>query len=89
MQRLTRTACLAFTLGTLAPLVQGQDLAPRSAALSVEQLTEQKSILPELTLEQAVELAVANNSSLKNASLETRRVADDHAANRARRFANT
>lgn len=89
MQRLTRTACLAFTLGTLVPLAQGQDLAPRSAALSVEQPPEQKSILPELTLEQAIELAVANNSSLKTASLETQRAADDLAANRTRRFANT
>jgi outer membrane protein TolC len=42
-----------------------------------------------LTLEQAVELAVANNSSLKTASLETQRAADDLAANRTRRFAGT
>ena len=72
MQRRTRTACLAFILGTLALLARGQ-----------------QSNLPELTLEQAVEQAVANNSSLKTASLETRRAADDLAANKTRRFANT
>jgi outer membrane protein TolC len=80
---------LAFTLGTLALLAQGQDFAPRSAALSVEQPAEQQPSLSELTLEQAVELAVANNSNLKTASLETQRAADDLAANRTRRFANT
>jgi outer membrane protein TolC len=80
---------LAFTLGTVALLAQGQDLAPLSPAITVEQPAGQQSILPELTLEQAVELAVANNSSLKTASLETQRAADDLAANRTRRFANT
>ena len=70
-------------------LARGQDLAPRSTALAVEQPAEQESGLPELTLEQAVELAVANNSSLNTASLETQRAADDLAANRTRRFANT
>ncbi|MBV9677630.1 MAG: TolC family protein, partial [Acidobacteriaceae bacterium] len=44
---------------------------------------------PLLTLEEAVEQAVANNSNLKTASLETRRAGDDLAANNTRRFANT
>jgi outer membrane protein TolC len=57
--------------------------------LSAAQPAGQQSSLPELTLGQAVELAVANNSTLKNASLETQRVADDLAASRTRRFANT
>jgi outer membrane protein TolC len=57
--------------------------------LSAAQPAGQQSSLPELTLEQAVELAVANNSSLKTAGLETQRVADDLAAARTRRFANT
>ena len=89
MQRSIRTACLALTLGMVGLLARGQDLAPRSTALPVEQSAEQQSNLPELTLEQAVELAVANNSNLKTASLETQRAADDLAANRTRRFANT
>ena len=43
-----------------------------------------------LTLDQAIEQAVANNSALKTASLDTLRAADDlAAANRTRRFANT
>ena len=49
----------------------------------------QEPNVPELTLDQAVEQAVANNSELKTASLETLRAADDLAANRTRRFANT
>jgi outer membrane protein TolC len=49
----------------------------------------QESSPPVLTLEQAIEQAVANNSALKTASLETLRAADDLAANRTRRFANT
>src|ERR1700739_2728785 len=89
MQRRTRTACLALTLGMIGLLARGQDLPARSTALSVEQPAEQQSSLPELTLEQAVDLAVANNSSLKTASLETVRAADDLAANKTRRFANT
>jgi outer membrane protein TolC len=89
MQRSIRTACLALTLGMVGLLARGQDLAPRSTALPVEQPAEQQSSLPELTLEQAVELAVANNSNLKTASLETQRAADDLAANRTKRFANT
>jgi outer membrane protein TolC len=80
---------LAFTLGTLALLARGQDFAPQSPAPTVEQAAGQESSLPELTLEQAIEEAVANNTSLKTASLETRRAADDLAANRTRRFANT
>jgi outer membrane protein TolC len=90
MKRSTRNACLAFTFGTLALLARGQDFTPRSAVLSAAQPAEgQQSSLPELTLEQAVELAVANNSSLKTASLETQRAADDLNANRTKRFANT
>lgn len=89
MKRSTRTACLAFTLGTLALLARGQELTPRSAVLSAAQPAGQQPNLPELTLEQAVDLAVANNSTLRTASLETQRAADDLAANRTRRFANT
>ena len=86
---LTRTACLAFSLVTLALLVRGQTVASLSPAPAVELATGQPSTLPELTLEEAVEQAVANNSSLKTAGLETRRAADDLDANRTRRFANT
>jgi outer membrane protein TolC len=89
MKRRTRTTCLAFTLGTLALLARGQTPAPLSPAPPVEQAAEEQPTLPELTLEDAVEQAVANNSSLKTASLETRRAADDLAANRTRRFAST
>lgn len=73
----------------LALMARGQDLTPRSAQLSAAQPAEQQPALSELTLEQAVELAIANNSSLKTANLETQWAADDLAANRTRRFANT
>jgi outer membrane protein TolC len=86
MQRSTRTACMVVILGTLA---QGQNLSNVSPPLTVEQAAGQQSNFPELTLEQAVEQAVANNSSLKTASLDTLRAADDLAANKTRRFANT
>src|SRR5579863_67625 len=86
---LTRTACLAFSLVTLALLARGQNVASLSPAPAVEPATGQPSTLPELTLEEAVEQAVANNSSLKTAGLETRRAVDDLAANKTRRFANT
>src|ERR1700733_14322312 len=89
MQRRTRTTCLAFTLGTLALLARGQNLASPFPAPTVEQAAGTQSNLSELTLDQAVEQAVANNSSLKTASLETVRAADDLAANRTRRLANT
>jgi outer membrane protein TolC len=89
MKRRTRTTCLAFTLGTLALLVRGQNPAPLSPPPAVEQAAAREANLPELTLEQAVEQAVANNSSLKTASLDTLRAADDLAANKTRRFANT
>jgi len=49
----------------------------------------QQIALPELTLEQAIEQALRNNASFTTARLETRRAADDLAANRTRRFANT
>ena len=89
MKRRTRTTCLAFLLGTLALLARGQNPAPLFPSPTVEQAAGQQSNLPELTLEQAVEQAVANNSSLKTASLDTLRAADDLAANKTRRFANT
>ena len=89
MKRRTRTACLVFTLGTLALLGRGQNPAALSPVPRLDQAQGQQSNLPELTLEEAVEQAVANNSSLKTASLETRRAAADLAANRTRRFANT
>ena len=89
MKRRTRTSCLAFTLGTLALLARGQNLAPLSFPPAVEQAAGQQSNLPELTLEQALKQAVANNSSLKTARLDRLRAADDLAANKTRRFANT
>ena len=49
----------------------------------------QESSIPVLTLEEAVQQAVANNSALKTASLETLRATDDLAAAKTRRFANT
>ena len=90
MKRRISTTCLAFTLGTLALLARGQNLAPLSPPPTLEQAAGQQSnLLPELSLEQAVEQAVENNSSLKTASLDTVRAADDLAANKTRRFANT
>jgi outer membrane protein TolC len=89
MKQRIPTTCLAFTLGTLALLARGQYLAPLSPPPTVEQAAGRQSNLPELTLEQAVEQAVANNSSLKTASLDTLRAADDLAANKTRRLANT
>ena len=49
----------------------------------------QDSNVPELTLDEAIAQAVANNSNLKTADLEIHRAADDLAANKTRRFANT
>jgi hypothetical protein len=89
MKRRIPTSCLAFTLGTLALLARGQNPTPLFPPPTVEQAAGHQSNLPELTLEQAVEQAVANNSSLKTASLDTLRAADDLAANKTRRFANT
>ncbi|WP_246153719.1 TolC family protein [Terriglobus albidus] len=80
---------MAFTFGTLALLARGQNPVSLSSPPTVERAAGQTSNLPELTLEQAVEQAVANNSSLKIAGLDTVRAADDLAANQTRRFANT
>jgi outer membrane protein TolC len=49
----------------------------------------QDSNVPELTLDEAIAQAVANNGNLKTADLEIHRATDDLAANRTRRFANT
>ena len=57
MKRRIPTTCLAFTLGTLALLARGQNLAPLSPPSTVEQAAGQQSNFPELTLEQAVEKA--------------------------------
>lgn len=89
MQESARTIGLAIALATMTLLARGQDLASISDVPAEGAASEQRSRLPELTLEQAVGLAVANNSSLKTASLETQRSANDLAANRTRRFANT
>jgi outer membrane protein TolC len=85
----TRTACIAFTLGTLVLLARGQNIAALSPVAAVEEPAEPPANLPELTLEEAIRQAVANNSSLKTAGLEIRRAADSLAAQRTRRFANT
>ncbi len=52
-------------------------------------LQAQESIVSELTLDDAITQAVANNSSLRTADLEIQRAVEDLAANRTRRFANT
>jgi outer membrane protein TolC len=49
----------------------------------------QESSIPVLTLEDAVQQAVANNSDLKTVGLETLRATDDLAAAKTKRFANT
>ena len=49
----------------------------------------QQASAPELTLDEAIEQAIANNSSLKTAGLDTLRAADNLGAARTRRFANT
>jgi outer membrane protein TolC len=49
----------------------------------------QESSPPVLTLEDAIQQAVKNNSTLKTASLDTLRATDDLAASKTRRFANT
>lgn len=49
----------------------------------------QESSLPVLTLDEAIQQAVANNSDLKTAALETFRAQDDLAANNTKRFATT
>ena len=90
MQRSTQTLCVALIVGVLATLARGQSLTSLSPKITTEgAAAERKSIPPELTLEEAVALAVANNSSLTTASLETQRATDDLAASRTRRFATT
>jgi outer membrane protein len=90
MKRSTPTLCVALIVGILATLARGQSLTSLSPEITTEgAAAERKSNPPELTLEEAVSLAVANNSNLKTASLETQRAADDLAASRTRRFANT
>jgi outer membrane protein TolC len=49
----------------------------------------QETSPPVLTLDDAIQQAIANNSAVKISSLETRRAADDLAANNTRRFAIT
>ena len=90
MRRSTQTALRGALVGICGDLARGQSLASLSPEITTEgAAAERKSIPPELTLEEAIAQAVANNSSLKTASLETHRAADDLAANRTRRFANT
>jgi outer membrane protein TolC len=64
-------------------------LLTSAAALTVHQAAGQQSSLPELTLDEAIEQAIANNSSLKTAGLDTLRAADNLGAARTKRFANT
>jgi outer membrane protein TolC len=89
MKRRVRTLGLAIAMVTITLMALGQDFTAPPTVLANEAASEQPSSLPELTLDQAVAQAVANNSSLKTASLDTQRAADDLAANRTRRFANT
>jgi outer membrane protein TolC len=56
-----------------------------AGALAVNALGQEVTP-PELTLEDAIALAVAHNASLNKASLETRRTAADLAANRTKLF---
>jgi outer membrane protein TolC len=90
MQRSTPMVCVALILGILATQARGQSLTSVSSEITPGgTAAERKLNPPELTLDEAVDFAIANNSSLKTASLETQRAADDLAANRTRRFANT
>ena len=90
MQRSTQTLCVALIVGIFTTLARGQSLAFLSPEITTEgAAAARKSTPPELTLEEAVALAVANNSSLQNSSLETQRAADDLAASRTKRFATT
>src|ERR1700759_2279936 len=90
MQRSTQTLCVALIVGIFTTLARGQSLAFLSPELTTGgAAAARKSTPPELTLEEAVALAVANNSSLQNSSLETQRAADDLAASRTKRFATT
>jgi outer membrane protein TolC len=72
----------AVMLAALGLAAQAQESTPAP-------VPEQPSRVSELTLDQAIEQAIANNSGLKSARLDTLRATDDLAANRTRRFANT
>jgi len=90
MQRSTQTLCVALIVGIFTTLARGQSLAFLSPEITTEgAAAARKSTPPELTLEEAVAFAVANNSSLRNSSLETVQAADDLAAGRTKRFAKT
>jgi len=89
MQRTFRTACLVFTVGALTLGARSQTFAPSALPIAPDQSAARETNLPQLTLDQAVEQAIANNSNLKTASLESRRAADELAAARTRRLANT
>jgi len=73
MNRNLQSAILRFAVPMIVTVVAGMG---------------QEVSIPELTLDQAIEQAVANNSVLKTANLETLRAADDLAANRTKRFAD-
>lgn len=73
MIRNVQSAILRFAVAVIVTVVAG--------------VGREASVL-ELTLDQAIEQAVANNSALKTANLETLRAADDLAANRTKRFAD-
>jgi outer membrane protein TolC len=74
MRTRTQTNLMQFVLALVASVATG---------------AAQDSSPPVLTLDEAIQRAVANNSTLKTASLETIGAAHDLAANRTRRFANT
>ena len=90
MQRSTPTLCVAVVAVVLSTLARGQTLTSLSPEITTEgAAAERTSNPPELTLEEAVAFAVANNSSLRNSSLETVQAANDLAASRTKRFAKT
>src|SRR5664279_2570284 len=72
----------------MQPRIQVARLAFLLAPLAL-MLRAQESSAHMLTLDQAIELAVASNTTLKTAGLETVRATDDLLAARTRRFAST